>query len=496
MNTISRRFAVSALALSLTLGCGDKKDIGSNTKTPATKPTNNRPLANNAPAKATPPEPAKPEVRVTELIGKVEVLKNANNADAAWAPLNNGESFDVADAPMFRVGPDAKLVISLPDDSKLTADPQTMFFFSENERREIALVSGVLDVQMKDKSTDRAGMQIRTTAGLVRGPQAAFTVGVNPLGDTMFFVERGMVYTGDEKADLLAQAAQAQEAIDAAAKGQEPPKIEKTAPPYTKVDPGKLALLTVASSTPQITPPTPTPAEPTSTPAVKAPTPKLTPQVAPIAALPDPSAAAVHTFAADTAWEAKFAKSLTDWLKAAEGYNKTVEENLAKTEGFKEQNLKQIEVLKAARIAKQEATVAQNQAEIAKADATITKIQSEITRSSRLLLALKRQAHLLTLESYLKINALDNVALTAKDGSDVKKALTTNEAKLIEIKAKVAELRQKTASLRPRTRIPANLNNPGARPLPPGLKIPTGSPKVLPPINKDITPSAPDIAPQ
>jgi hypothetical protein len=478
MNIVSRRFAISALALSLTLGCGEKKkDIGNNPKTPTTKQVSSRPAKTN-PAKATQPEPAKPEVRVTEMTGKVEVLKNANKADAAWASLNNGESFDVADSPMFRVGPDAKLVISLPDDSTLTADPNTMFFFSENERREIALAFGALDIQMKDKSTDRAGMQIRTTSGLVRGPQAAFTVGVNPLGDTMVFVERGVVYVGDEKVDLSNQAAQAQEAIDAVAKGQEPPKVEKTAAAYTKVDPGKLALLTIVSSVPQMA--QPTPAEPVSTPAVpplKPPTPKPTP--APkgdqAAVLPDPSAAAVHAFATDAAWETKFEKALSQWLKTAEDTNKKVEDNLAKTEGFKEQNLKQIEALKAARAAKDQEAV--------------TKIQAEITRSSRLLLALKRQAHLMALESYIKTNTLDTIMLNAKEGSTAKKALSTNEAKYTEIKTRVSALRQKTANLRPRTRVPTNIGTPGARPLPPGLKLPAGSPNIIQPPSEIIAPN-------
>jgi hypothetical protein len=472
MNVLIRRFAIGALALSLAVGCGEKKkDFGKDEpkKTTPAK-ANSRPAASN-PAKATPPEPAKPEVRVTELTGKVEVMKGDT-----WATLNSGETFEVAAMPMFRTGPDSKLTFMLPDDSLVTVEPLTVFFFSENERRELALVSGVLSIQMKDKSTDRAGMQIRTRAGLIRGPQAAFTVAVNPLGDAMVYVERGVVYAGDEKTDLTTQATQAQEAIDAAAKGAEPPKVEKPVSAYTKVDPGKLALLTMGNPIPQLSESQAAPAPaPTSAP-TPAPKPAPTPAPkTPASALPAPSIEAVKAFAVDAAWEAKFGKALADWIKAEEANLTKIDESLTKTESFKENNLKQIEALKTARAAKDQAA--------------ITKIQSEITRSSRLVLSLKRQGHLLALESFIQINNIDNVSANAKEGSDVKKAITANEAKLTELKGKIVSIRQKTANLRPRTRTPSNIPNPGARPIPPAMK---GLPQdvIQPPANM-ISPNGP-----
>lgn len=461
---ISKSLAVSALALTLAFGgCGGNNKKDSNAKkTPAAKASNSRPAASN-PAKATPPEPPKPEIRIAESTGTVEVLKGTDPANQTWAPLNAADTFSVTDAAAFRVAAGGKLTILLPDESKVTADPQTMFFFSENERREIALVEGVLDVQMKDKSTDRAGMQVRTLSGLVRGPQAGFTVGVNPLGDAMVYVERGVVYVGDEKVDLTTQAQQAQQAIDAAATGKEAPKPEKVNSAYTKVDPGKLATFTAANPTPQITPDAAKPATPTTNADPKAPTaPTPAPAPAPAANGETPSAEAVRAFVAATTWEAQLPKLLPEWIKAIEANLTQVDSNLEKTTASKEQNLKQIEELKAARAAKDQAKV--------------TQIQSEITRSSRLLLAMKRQAHLLALEAYMRLNAIEFTKSAIKPGGDAEKVFTTNAAKITELATKVNTTRQKTANLRPRTRVPAPGVNPGVRPLPPGLKIPGAIP--------------------
>jgi hypothetical protein len=393
MKSFVGRMLVSSLALGLLLtgACNNKQNISSENQNVAASTQ-----AASKPTKVK--EAPKPEIRIASFSGAVEFQKG----DGDWTAVTTETTLEIKDS--LRVGADGKLSILLPDESTVDFAPNTEILVSENEHREYSLVRGMLTVNMKEQSIDRSGLQVRTLGGLIRGPKAAFTVGVNPVsGDTMVSVSRGVVYANNEKQDLQKQQQQAEEALKLASAGQSQPVIK--AEPPAKVDPGKAATLSTSG-------------------------------LVPVAEGQDMSAAAVEKFVseANTKAMAELSKAAPTLLKAAEDSVAQGTKMLEQTNGIKEANLKLIEELKAARASKEQAKS--------------TELQQAITRNSRLLLALKRQAHLLSLEAWVRYRALDSMQAGADETTK-----TSLAEKLGALKTSASDLRKKTEGLRPRTKM-------------------------------------------
>jgi hypothetical protein len=340
------------------------------------------------------------ETRVFKMSGVVKVLRRGNTE---WEKLTESDVFGIEDYPIFRVSTDSYLILELPDGSRIAGGQKTVFLFSQNERREISLAQGVLDIHMNPDSTDRAGMQVRTIGGIVRGPQASFTIATDQLWNSVLFVENGVVYAGDEKTDLKYQEERARETVKT---GKEP-AAKKAELYYQKIPPGSVTSIKSNGSI------------------------EVSPSKTTFVQSEENHSLVMNlqnNFVKRNDWEETFYKSLDDCIKTSENNIDKLDERL---EEINKINVKTIGMVKEKKL-------------------SIVEMEEKVKPYMRLALSLKRQAHLSVLELQILLISVDFIKNNINKDSSINN-IFSNEEKFIELKNKIKNADQKTADFRKRS---------------------------------------------